>query len=243
VRVVAGVDGRRGGWALALASLDPRGRLAGVRWSTVPGQDAAGVAAVLRLAAEAGAEAVGVDAPIGLPRDSWRVCDLLAKRRLGAASARVFLAPPREVLAAPTYGDARNVARARLGGRSVSAQTYGLRRVVLALDDALRHPPAELAGIAARVVEVHPELSFMAMAGRASRDPMPSKRTPIGATLREQALASWLADPATGLAAPDGDDHLDALAAAWSASRWADGAAEVLGGEPDEHGIPMRIAV
>jgi predicted RNase H-like nuclease len=243
VRVVAGVDGRRGGWALALATLDARGRLAGVRWSTVRGQDPAGVAEVLRTAAAAGADAVGVDAPIGLPRDAWRACDLQAKQRLGRASGRVFLAPPREVLAAPTYGDARAVARALLGGRSVSAQTYGLRRIVLALDEALRHTPAGLEAVAASVVEVHPELSFMAMAGRASRDPLPPRRTPLGRALRERAVASWRAAPDDALEAPDGDDNLDALAAAWSASRWADGTAEVLGGDPDDHGIPMRIVI
>jgi predicted RNase H-like nuclease len=242
VRVVAGVDGRRGGWALAVARVDARGRLAGVRWLTVRGQDAEGVSEVLRTAAEAGAEAVGVDAPIGLPADTWRPCDLLAKRRLGRASPRVFLAPPRAVLAAPTYGDARAVARELLGGRSVSAQTYGLRRVVLALDDALRRPLPGLEGVAGTVVEVHPELSFMAMTGRVPRDPLPSKGTPIGRTLREQALGGW-ARPGLRLDPPDGADHLDALAAAWSASRWAAGSAEVLGGDPDEAGLPMRMVV
>jgi predicted RNase H-like nuclease len=243
MRVVAGVDGRRGGWAIAVARVDARGRLAGVRWQDVRGQDAEGVGRVLRIAAEAGAEAVGVDAPIGLPRDTWRPCDLAAKRRLGRASARVFLAPPRAVLGAPTYGDARQVARELLGGRSVSAQTYGLRRVVLALDDALRRPLPGLEAVASSVVEVHPELSFMAMSGRAPRDPLPSKRTPAGRWLREAALGRWLrAGPGT-LDAPDGDDHLDALAAAWSASRWAAGTAEVLGGEPDEAGLPMRMVI
>jgi len=243
MRVVAGVDGRRGGWALAVARVDARGRLAGVRWLDVPGQDAEGVGRVLRIAADAGAEAVGVDAPVGLPRDAWRPCDLAAKRRLGRASARVFLAPPRAVLAAPTYADARQVARELLGGRSVSAQTYGLRRVVLALDDALRRPLPDLESVASTVVEVHPELSFMAMTGRAPRDPLPAKRTPAGRALREAALDRWLrAGPGT-LDAPAGDDHLDALAAAWSASRWAAGTAEVLGGEPDEAGLPMRMVI
>jgi predicted RNase H-like nuclease len=242
MRVVAGVDGRRGGWALAVVRVGARGRPTGVRWLTVRGQDAEGVAEVLRVAGDAGAAAVGVDAPIGLPRDAWRPCDLLAKRRLGPASARVFLTPPRAVLAAPTYGDARAVARDLLGGRSVSAQTYGLRRVVLALDDALRRPLPDLQDVAGRVLEVHPELSFMALAGRPPRDPLPSKRTPVGRGARVRALAGWVGD---GVAPepPDGDDHLDALAAAWSAARWAAGAAEVLGGEPDEFGLPMRMVI
>jgi len=96
---------------------------------------------------------------------------------------------------------------------------------------------------------VHPELSFMALAGRAPRDPLPSKRTPLGRKLREEALDGWLkawgraSARAGSLDAPDGDDHLDALAAAWSASRWAAGTAEVLGGDVDEVGLPMRMVI
>lgn len=237
VRTIAGVDGRRGGWALAIATVDDD-LLVAVDWHIVPGQDALGVAEVFRRARQAGAAAVGVDAPLGLPATHWRPCDLLAKRRLGRASARVFLAPPRAVLAAGSYGEARVVARAMLAGRGVSAQAYGLRGIVLSLDDVLRTDPLAR-GLA---VEVHPELSFMAMAGRAPGDPLPSKRTAAGRAAREAALARW-AVPGLGLLAPAGDDHLDALAAAWSAVRFIARHAEVLGGEPDEVGLPMRIAV
>jgi predicted RNase H-like nuclease len=81
----------------------------------------------------------------------------------------------------------------------------------------------------------------MALAGRAPGDPLPSKKTPAGRAARIAALAGWVGDPAR--AAPDGDDGLDALAAAWSAWRHAAGVAETLGGELDEHGLPMRIVV
>jgi len=54
-------------------------------------------------------------------------------------------------------------------------------------------------------------------------------------------------DPALALAdLPDGarlDDVLDALAAAWSAGRWARGEAEVLGAEVDARGRPMQVVV
>jgi predicted RNase H-like nuclease len=231
VPLIAGVDGRRGGWAVALVTL--RARRPVVGWHVVPGQDAAGFRSVLSIAG--GADAVGVDCPIGLPEHEWRACDLLAKRRLGRGSARVFLTPPRPVLAASTYPQARLVARDLLGGRGVSAQSYGLRRVVLAVDDVLR------AGVPADVVEVHPELSFMALAARAPGDPLPSKKTAVGRSARLAALGRWLPDAAAE--APDGDDGLDALAAAWSAWRHATGVAEVLGGDHDEHGLPMRIVV
>jgi predicted RNase H-like nuclease len=176
-----------------------------------------------------------VDCPIGLPAHDWRRCDLLAKRRLGRGSARVFLAPPRPVLTASTYSEARLVARDLLGGRGVSAQSYGLRGVVLAVDAVLRD------GVRADVVEVHPELSFLALAGREPGDPLPSKKTAPGRAARVAALAGWVPDTAAD--APGGDDGLDALAAAWSAWRHSTGAAQTLGGGTDEHGLPMRIVV
>jgi predicted RNase H-like nuclease len=91
------------------------------------------------------------------------------------------------------------------------------------------------------VVEVHPELSLLALAGRAPGDPLPSKKTAAGRAARLAALARWAPDAAAD--APDGDDGLDALAASWSAWRHAAGAAETLGGDVDEHGLPMRIVV
>jgi predicted RNase H-like nuclease len=232
--LVAGVDGRRGGWALALVAVDGDGDPVDVRWADVAGQDAAGFRRVLTLAA--GAAAVGVDCPIGLPRDAWRPVDLEAKRRLGPASARVFLTPPRAVLAATTYSEARAVARAVLAGRGVSAQTYGLRRIVLAVDQVLTS--GEDTDV---VLEVHPELSFMALAGRAPGDPLPSKKTDAGRAARLAALGGWAPDAVSG--APAGDDGLDALAAAWSAWRFVTGRAEVLGGAPDDLGVPMRMVV
>jgi predicted RNase H-like nuclease len=234
--LVAGVDGRRGGWSVALVTVPAygAGEVADVRWVDVPGQDADGFARALAVAEAA--VAVGVDCPIGLPRGAWRPCDLAAKRRLGTASARVFLAPPRVVLEAVPYAAARAVAREALAGRGVSAQTYGLRGIVLAVDEVLRE---RLNG--PDVVEGHPELSFMALAGRAPGDPLPSKKTPAGRAARMAALASWVPDVAG--VAPLGDDGLDALATAWSAWRWARGVADVLGGELDEHGVPMRMVI
>jgi predicted RNase H-like nuclease len=236
VVLVAGVDGRRGGWAVALADVDADGDVGvggPVRWVEVAGQDAEGFRRVLDVAGDAAA--VGVDCPIGLPRDAWRPVDLLAKRRLGPASARVFLAPPRAVLAAPTYAEARAVARQVMAGRGVSAQTYGLRRIVLAVDDVLT------AGGGGRAIEVHPELSFMALAGRAPGDPLPSKKTDAGRAARLAALGAWAPDAVR--LAPAGDDGLDALAAAWSAWRFVIGEAEILGGDADDLGIPMRMVI
>ena len=65
-----------------------------------------------------------------------------------------------------------------------------------------------------------------------------------GSGSRRSAAGSTSADALGDL--PSGarlDDVLDALAAAWSAQRWAAGTAEVLGEEVDDRGRPMRVVV
>jgi predicted RNase H-like nuclease len=215
---VVGADGAPGGWAVAgVRLLD--GRVEDVALSTV-----AAFAEVLALASDA----VGVDMPVGLPARGRRECDLLAKRRLGTAHARVFLTPPRAVLGCGTHAEASALHRTLVDGRGMSVQTWHLLGKVAEVDAVADDP---------RVVEVHPELSFAALVGT----PLPPKRTPEGRAARLAALAPW----AGALDVPRGTDHLDALAVAWTAWRWSSGAAEVLPADPphDERGRPMRIVV
>jgi len=209
---VLGVDGARGGWVGALVVG------AKVTWLTLPS-----VAAALAV----DAEVVGIDMPVGLPATGRRECDLLAKRELGAAHPRVFLAPPRGVLTATSYAEAGALHRDLAAGAGMSVQTWNLvpkiREVDAVADDV-------------RVVEVHPELSFAVLAGR----PLVAKRSAAGRADRIEALRRWLPDL---VQVPPGDDGLDALAAAWSALRWLLGTARTLPADPprDELGRPMRI--
>jgi predicted RNase H-like nuclease len=220
---VAGVDGVPGGWVVA--RLRP-GCGTGVDWAVLP--DATAV-----LAWTAGCDAVGVDIPLGVPVAGRRRCDRLAARRLGAARSSVFPAPPRPVLAAADYAEACALARATTGN-AISQQTW--RIVPKIADWASTTVPDS-------VVETHPELSFRELAPDQRFAP---KRTARGAGQRIAALAAWLDVPPALSELPGGtrlDDVLDALACAWSASRWAHGRAELLGGEPDDRGRPMLIAV
>lgn len=215
------MDGVPGGWVVARVG-------DGVRWTVCP--DAAAV-----LAATAGCVAVGVDIPLGLPPVGVRrACDVAAAAELGRARAAVFACPPREVLAEPTYAGACAVAR-RLTGRAISLQSFHIGPKIREWD-ALPDRPAH-------VVEVHPELALRRMAPDVD---FASKRTARGAGQRIAALHRHL-DVAGALSdLPAGarlDDVLDALAAAWSARRWAGGRAQVLGRERDDRGRPMFVAV
>ena len=220
---VLGVDGCPGGWVGALVDGDV------VTWHTGP------LPQLLRLPAEV----VAVDIPIGLPPGaSRRTADLQARAALGRQRSSVFLAPPRVVLEAVDQPDATRLSRAA-GSTGVSIQMFHVLAKVAEVDEALRTDPQAQA----RVVEVHPELSFRRLA---RTDALPSKRTAAGRAARVAALRSWLpafALPARlpGRARPD--DCLDAAVCAWTALRWQHGAAEVLGGELDGVGLPMRIVV
>ncbi|MCU1691306.1 MAG: hypothetical protein JWM64_397 [Frankiales bacterium] len=220
---VLGVDGCPGGWVGAL--LDDDGALT---WH------AGTFADLLALPADV----VAVDVPIGLPEGAQRRrADVEAKELLGAQRSSVFFVPPRVVLEAPTQAEATLLSRAA-GSVGVSIQTFHILGKVAEVDALLRADP----GARRRVVEVHPEVSFRLMRGAV----LPPKRRIEGRDARLRLLRTWLPglalpSPRPGRAQPD--DCLDAVAAAWSGRRWLSGGAQVLGGETDGSGLPMRIVV
>jgi predicted RNase H-like nuclease len=171
-------------------------------------------------------EVVAVDMPVGLLASGRRSCDLAGRRALGRAAARVFLVPPRYAFEAPDLEATNDVLRSN-GEPGVSAQTYALRSAVMEVD-AHAHDP--------RVFEVHPELAFLALAGRV----LTSKHTAAGVDERVDALARWI-DVAAAVAATPArvavHDALDALVAAWTATRIRSGhavlyAPDAAGGSP-----------
>lgn len=217
-----GVDGTRGRWVTI--AIDREGAF-----------QSAAVCDRLEdvLAAHGDADAFGIDVPLGMPESGPRAADAAARVALGSRRATIFMTPPRAVLEAPTYAEAR--ARAtELTGKSISAQSYALRHNVLEAD-GLRVDP--------RVFEVHPELAFGAMAGRIL---LTGKRSWNGASERRDLLASeglvLPSDLGAGGAVPV-DDVLDAAAAAWSARRIARGEADRVPEAPelDEHRRPVAI--
>lgn len=214
---VLGIDGCPGGWVGAL----------------VDGSSLSWYAGSLASLLELDADMVAVDIPLGMPTGGERrPCDLAAAARLGSQRSSVFPCPPRAVLRARSHAEASELSRAA-GSVGVSIQTWNIVPKIREAD-GLRDP---------RLLEVHPELSFRALAGIPA---LPGKKTPAGRATRLALLQSWLpaADvptPRPGRAAPD--DCLDALVCAWSGQRWLRGQAEVLGGDLDGTGQVMRIVV
>lgn len=202
---VIGIDGYHGGWVAA------RVEGSSVSWITRP------TPAVVDLL-EPG-RVIAIDMPIGLADRGWRECDEQAKQALGRARSRVFMTPPRAVLAlglAAPNEQVQGLSR-ELTGQGTSRQAMGLAERILALDAALRSVRDS------SVIEVHPELSFSEMTG----SPLTSKKTAAGVGQRVAALLKWRPDVVTALAqVPDSvpiDDALDALACAWTAERWREG--------------------
>jgi predicted RNase H-like nuclease len=205
--VVAGIDWHKRGW-VAVVLVD------GAEPEAMVGAD---LAALLARLPEA--RCVGVDMPIGLPERGARECDRLAKAFVGARRSSVFMTPPRAVLEAASFAAANEIAPALFGAK-ISQQAW-----------ALRHNIAIVEAVATdddRVIEVHPEVSFRAMAG----EPLAYAKTAWnGQALRRRLLREAgieLPDDLGEAAAVPPVDVLDAAAAAWSARRYANGEAASL---------------
>jgi predicted RNase H-like nuclease len=130
------------------------------------------------------------------------------------------MTPPRAVLKATSFEEANKVAPTLLDGKKISQQAWALRTTIFDVETAADQDQ--------RIIEVHPEVSFRAMVGHPITF---SKHSWNGTTTRRRALADQ------GLVIPDVLDHggdvpagdvLDALAAAWTARRFAVGKASAL---------------
>jgi predicted RNase H-like nuclease len=224
---VLGVDGCPAGWVGAVLEPGaPRPRVV----------VAPSIGELVSMVRESlGIAVVGIDIPIGLPDNTIRRADSLARKALPGKASSVFSTLTRSAYAAPTRLAADAVNR-DLVGQGVGAQAFALRDKVIEVDAWLRTRPT------LTVLEVHPEVSFAAMAGTPIRA---SKKTGEGRSRRLEVLA------AAGISRPsvlEGqgyavDDVLDACAVAWSAARHTAGIARSLPDPPEvfSDGIPAAI--
>ena len=204
---VTGIDGCAGGWIAVTLAVG--GAVTSVTVAaTLDGLSLAGVAAI--------------DMPLGLLGAGWRDADGLARRALGRRGVTVFAIPPRPVWECATYAEANQVCR-DLTGKGFSVQAWGLRRKIAEADTCRRRAASSVPPV--RFYEVHPELSFTAMAGAPVAD---SKHTPAGLAIRRKLLAVAGITVPPKVAGAAEDDLLDAAAVAWSARRIAAGRATIL---------------
>lgn len=180
------------------------------------------------------ASAIGIDIPIGLPDNSWRSADVEARRFVGPRWQSVFFTPPRQALACATHAEATALC-IDLIGSGMSRQAYGLREKIFEVD--------HLYALVPNLYEVHPEVSFRAMAGRNLDHPKKSwnglaERLEL---LNDAGVSLPLHDRINGNAAPD--DVVDAAVAAWTANRIGTGDARTLPERPDTIYAERPVAI
>ena len=170
------------------------------------------------------AEVIAIDIPIGTEADRFRTVDAAAKRLLGASSSTLFETPPVEVLRQSSYAAALALCRT-LTGKGLSKQAYALRKKVLEVEPVASRDQ--------RIIEVHPEICFRALAPGVA---IQRKKSWNGLIQRRTLLEG------AGIRLPDlleaggqragPDDVVDAAVAAWSADRKRRGLAECIGSGP-----------
>jgi predicted RNase H-like nuclease len=243
---VAGVDGCKAGWFVAIASaveppvklgayyLERFTRLLKLKSSCV----ASNFAEVLSRTRQC--ELVCVDIPIGLSNDrNQRQCDIAARKILrGPRASSVFPAPIRACLRSQDYETASRICL-EYTGKKLSKQSFALLEKIRQVDDLMT---PELQG---RLREIHPEISFWALNDK--KPIQANKKTVSGQAQRRKLLQSVFADMDTLLAQPPRgyvmDDALDALVAAWTAGQAVIGKAKTLpdNAQLDQKGLRMEI--
>ena len=221
---VVGVDACRGGWVF-IRLVDGQFDSAKFHQSFAQGVNASADAIV-----------IAVDMPIGFPPlpAQRRGADVGARALVGPRHSSVFPAPHPDVLHAPNYEEARQISRDVIG-LGLPAPSFALREKILEVEPVARRD--------ARLREIHPEVSFKALADRCLET---SKDQWNGQMERRAFLAKHnivipddLADAGTAGA----DDVLDAAAAAWSAHRIAKEQAIALPDPPEYDVTGRRVAI
>lgn len=225
---VAGVDGWRGGWVIAVLDIADR---------TISLRSEADFAAVIATTRDCAV--VGVDIPLSLPTGSERASDAALRSHLGKRSSSLFATPCRQAIACDDYS-AANAMNRTVTGKGLSKQSWGLAAKIRDARVATGHLVPE-----AGIYEVHPESSFVELCGH---DELVNKKTARGVGQRLSALETELGQLAAVLAGgppgPGLDDGLDAIAAAWTAGRVATGDASWFGPDGyDDEGFATAVPV
>ena len=237
---VAGVDGCKAGWFVAIASATRENETDTFCEFNLKNVFIASTFTEV-LSKTSDCKLVCVDIPIGLSDGSKpRECDPLARKLLrGPRASSVFPAPIRPCLTAKDYETASKISFEHTG-KKLNQQTFALIKKIREVDDLMT---PELQN---RVREIHPEILFWALN---SQKPIePNKKTIVGQAQRHNLLRRIFTDidsilvcaPISGCAM---DDALDAIVAAWTAGQAVIGKAKTLPEKPqlDSKGLRMEM--
>lgn len=190
-----------------------------------------------------------VDAPIGLPKDAKRACDVKAKEMLTHRQRSVFYTPIRDAVYEQNLDEAKAANEAQ-AGFSIQNQAWSLVPRIREVDEFLDMYPSARD----RVVETHPEVCFCALNGRnALAEPKHSeegirRRKALLADEHSEAMAIYersvdrYLSPSYAPMVSGADDILDALVAAVTAQRDPKECLTLPEAPPaDERGLPMQI--
>ena len=181
------------------------------------------------------AAVIGVDMPIGYPAQPalGRAADGVARAFVRPLAPTVYPAPHPVTLGAANWEIANGLSR-ELTGKGLTKQSFALVPKILEVQ--------EVSAGNERVYEVHPEVSFRALANR----PLASKKQWIGHRQRHALLVRAgiqipddLGDAGTAAA----DDILDAAVAAWSANRIARREAISMPNPPEQDANGRQVAI
>ena len=231
-KIIAGIDGCKGGWVCALRHTDSA---------------AIEICRLIRLdeilAQRPRPVVIAIDMPMGLldgARRGGRACEVAARLAMPGKSSSVFSAPCRGALAATTYAQALRLNRASGPDHvGLSKQAFHLLPKLRELDGLIT--PARQK----RIVEAHPELAFARLNG--GTPVLAPKRRPEGRAARIELLRKAGVDPAPALAAlprklAAADDILDALVLTLTAQRRLEGNHTMLEDRArDARGLKMAI--
>lgn len=173
------------------------------------------------------AKVIAVDIPIGLSPTGERRADHEARKFVLGQGSSVFPTPPRAAIAEATYETA-SLAAYQAGGKYLSRQSYSLIDRIKEVD-ALTSPGD-------RVFEIHPEVSFCALAGSALPHPKKTWNGQMHRRILLEGVDILLPDDLGPASRVPPDDVLDAAIAAWTAMRIARGEARSLPDPPE--GLP-----
>lgn len=200
--MIAGVDGCKGGWLVAMAEGWPCP--APPRLILCPDFPTV-------LATTKECQVVAVDVPIGLPATSqWpRECEKIARKELGQYWQRVFYSPLRESMhKIEDYNAFREIHEREVGYTPFNLMWVFAKKSIRDVDEAL----SPLLSPQDRIVESHPEFAWKTLAGQF----LHSKHTAQGLLERLELLQPYvpgLLDMRKSSATAKGalDDLLDAL--------------------------------